>query len=59
MMICKSTCFTDAFDLMRALVSKEYTTAESYVILEPSGERSILMASGSTSQITREVSSSC
>eukprot|EP00041_Stephanoeca_diplocostata_P017437 m.351297 g.351297 ORF g.351297 m.351297 type:complete len:596 (-) comp20697_c0_seq1:137-1924(-) len=31
--------------------SSEYTTAESYVLLQDDGERSILMATGSTSQI--------
>eukprot|EP00040_Diaphanoeca_grandis_P016497 m.85136 g.85136 ORF g.85136 m.85136 type:complete len:595 (-) comp25835_c0_seq2:324-2108(-) len=37
------------------VVSDEYTTAESYVLLQEDGERSIIMASGSTSQITAEV----
>lgn len=32
-------------------VSNDYTTAESYVLLQPDGERSIIMASGATSLI--------
>jgi arabinose-5-phosphate isomerase len=39
-------------------VSQEYTTAESYVLSQPhDGERSIIMASGSTSQIDGEAMS--
>jgi hypothetical protein len=38
-----------------ALVGAEHTTAESYVFLQPDGERSIIMASGGTSTIDAEV----
>ena len=38
-------------------VSPHHTTAESYVFLQPDGERSIIMASGATSTINQAVSS--
>ena len=38
-------------------VSDQYVTAESYIFLEPEGERSIIMASGATSLINHEAMS--
>jgi sugar/nucleoside kinase (ribokinase family) len=35
-------------------VCDSYTTAESYVLLQDDGERSIIMATGSTSEINAE-----
>lgn len=42
-------------DRSRVQVDSEYTTAESFILLQGDGERSIIMASGATSQITDDV----